>query len=134
MKKFLERTAEQILAKHGTNLSDVLVLMPNQRSCTYFRNELKQQAKQAVFAPEISTLQNWMLAQSDFVLADNIEMVAELYACHQQIGGTLSLDEFIATANVLLGDFDELDLQMADAKSFFKNLENAAKHENLRAW
>ncbi len=123
MKKFLERTAEKILAKHGNNLSDVLVLMPNQRSCTYFRNELKRQAQQAVFAPEISTLQNWMLAQSDLVVADNIELVSELYACHKQISGTLTLDDFIGTANVLLQDFDELDLQMANAKSFFKNLE-----------
>jgi ATP-dependent helicase/nuclease subunit B len=123
MKKFLERTAEQILAKHGNNLSDVLVLMPNQRSCTYFRNELKRQAQQAVFAPEMSTLQNWMLAQSDLVIADSIELVSELYACHKQISGTLALDDFIGTANVLLQDFDELDLQMANAKSFFKNLE-----------
>ncbi len=123
MKKFLERTAEKILAKHGNNLSDVLVLMPNQRSCTYFRNELKHQAQQAVFAPEISTLQNWMLAQSGLVVADNIELVTELYACHKQIGGTLTLDDFIGTANVLLEDFDELDLQIADAKSFFRNLE-----------
>ncbi len=123
MKKFLERTAEQIIAKHGNNLSDVLVLMPNQRSCTYFRNELKRQAQQAVFAPEISTLQNWMLAQSDLVVADNIELASELYACHKQISGTLALDDFIGTANVLLQDFDELDLQMANAKSFFKNLE-----------
>ncbi len=123
MKKFLERTAEQILAKHGNNLSDVLVLMPNQRSCTYFRNELKRQAQQAVFTPEISTLQNWALAQSSLVVADSIELVSELYACHKQIGGTLALDDFIGTANVLLEDFDELDLQMANAKSFFKNLE-----------
>ncbi len=123
MKKFLERTAAQILAKHGNNLSDVLVLMPNQRSCTYFRNELKRQAQQAVFAPEMSTLQNWMLAQSDLVIADSIELVSELYACHKQISGTLALDDFIGTANVLLQDFDELDLQMANAKSFFKNLE-----------
>ncbi len=123
MKKFLERTAEQILAKHSNNLSDVLVLMPNQRSCTYFRNELKGQAQQAVFAPEISTLQNWMLAHSDLAVTDSIELVSELYACHKQIGGTLALDDFIGTANVLLQDFDEIDLQMANAKSFFKNLE-----------
>jgi len=123
MKKFLERAAEKILAKHGNNLSNVLVLMPNQRSCTYFRNELKKQAAQAVFAPEISTLQNWTLAQSNLVMADNIELVTELHQCHKEIGGALSLDEFIGTANVLLEDFDELDLQMVNAKSFFKNLE-----------
>ncbi|MES2619420.1 MAG: PD-(D/E)XK nuclease family protein [Bacteroidota bacterium] len=123
MKKFLTITAEKILAKHGNNLSDVLVLMPNQRSCTYFRNELKRLAQQAVFAPEISTLQNWMLSQSDLVVADNIELITDLHACHKSIGGDLSLDDFMGTANVMLTDFNELDLQMADAKLFFRNLE-----------
>jgi CRISPR/Cas system-associated exonuclease Cas4 (RecB family) len=123
MKKFLQQTAERILSAHGSNLSNVLVLMPNQRSCTYFRNALQQQAEQAVFAPEISTLQNWMLDKSELVLADNIELITDLYACHKNIGGTLTLDEFIGIANVMLEDFDELDLQMTNAKLFFKNLE-----------
>ncbi|HLP22217.1 MAG TPA: PD-(D/E)XK nuclease family protein [Chitinophagales bacterium] len=122
MKKFLERTAEQIVAKHGRNLSNVLVLMPNQRSCTYFKNELNRQAEQTVFAPEILTLTDWMLAQSQLVVADNIELVRELYACHKEIGGAQTLDEFMSTANVMLNDFNELDMQLTDAKSFFKNL------------
>ena len=36
-----------------------------------------------------------MLAQSDLVIADSIELVSELYACHKQISGTLALDDFI---------------------------------------
>ena len=68
-------------------------------------------------------IQNWMLSQSDLVVADNIELVTELHACHKSIGGDLTLDDFMGTANVMLSDFNELDLQMADAKSFFRNLE-----------
>ena len=123
MKKFLEMAAGQILNAHGNNLSEVTVLMPNQRSCTYFKNELQNLATHTVFAPEIETLQSWMLAQSNFSVADNLELVAELYSCHQDIGGELTLDDFIGTAHVLLADFDELDMQMVDEKSFFKNLE-----------
>lgn len=123
MKKFLARVAESIKAKHGNNLSNVLVLFPNQRSCTYFVNQLKQQAERVVLAPEVSTLQNWMLAQSNLQATERIELLAELYSCYQQIGGDLSFDEFIGTAQVLLNDFEEIDLQMANAKSFFKNLE-----------
>ena len=123
MSYFLQLTANNIIAKHGNNLSDILVLMPNQRSCTYFKNELKLQAQKAILAPEINTLQNWLLEQSDYVIADNVELVTELYNCHKQIGGELTLDDFIGTANVLLADFEELDLQMTDSVLFFKNLE-----------
>ncbi|MFN8323135.1 MAG: PD-(D/E)XK nuclease family protein [Chitinophagales bacterium] len=123
MKKFLEMAASQILNTHGNNLSEVTVLMPNQRSCTYFNNELQNLATHTIFAPEIETLQNWLLAKSNLSVVDNLELVAELYRCHQDIGGELSLDDFIGTANILLADFDELDMQMVDPKSFFKNLE-----------
>lgn len=124
MKKFISKAAEQVLQTHGNNLADVLVLMPNQRACTYMRNTLQTLAHGAVFAPEITTLQNWMLSHSDMVVADNIELVTELYACHKAIGGTNTLDDFIGLANVMLDDFNRIDMQMADSKLFFKNLEN----------
>ncbi len=123
MTKFLEGLAAKLLSKHGNDLSNVLVLMPNQRSCTYLRNELKKQAASAVFAPEIVMMQKWVLEQSELIVVDSIELVKELYDCHKQIGGGLTLDEFIGTANILLADFDEIDLQMANARLFFKNLE-----------
>ncbi len=121
--KFLEEVAQQLIRTHGHDLSGILVLMPNQRSCTYLRNELQAQAQHAIFAPQLSTLQNCMMGLSEYVVADNLELIAELYACHRQIGGELTMDEFIGTGSVLLNDFEELDLQMADVKSFFKNLE-----------
>lgn len=124
MKKFITKAAEQLLQTHGNNLADVLVLMPNQRGCTYLRNTLQQLAQGAILAPEITTLQNWMLSHSDMVVADSIELVTELYACHKAIGGTNTLDDFIGLANVMLDDFNRIDMQMADSKLLFKNLEN----------
>lgn len=123
MKTFIQQSAEKIQLAHGNNLSNLLVLMPNQRSCIYFKNALQQLAERAIITPEISTLQNWLLSKSDLALADNIELITLLYNCHQQIGGSLMLDEFIGIANIMLTDFDELDLQMCDSKRFFKNLE-----------
>lgn len=131
MKKFLEQTAEKILKKHGNDLSRVLVLTPNQRSCIYFRNALQNLTERSVFAPEISTLQNFLLAQSTLTLADNIELITDLYSCHKQIGGSQTFDEFIGSANTILSDFDELDLQMADTKIFFKNLERL---QSMKMW
>lgn len=123
MSTFLHDIAKQILEKHGSNLSRVLVLLPNQRSCTYFRNALHSLANKAVLSPEISTLQNFMLSQSELTTTDTIELITELYACHRETGGDATLDDFIGTAHVMLDDFNELDMQMVNAKSFFKNLE-----------
>jgi ATP-dependent helicase/nuclease subunit B len=123
MTNFLQRCAHKIFTKHGANLSRVLVLMPNQRSCTYFKHELKQLAKTAIFAPEVSTLHNWALSHTDFLMTDNLELVLAMHDCHRELGGLLPLDDFFATANVLLADFDELDLQLVDPSAFFRDLE-----------
>jgi ATP-dependent helicase/nuclease subunit B len=123
MTNFLQRCAQKVFTKHGANLSRVLVLMPNQRSCTYFKHELKQLAKTAIFAPEVSTLHNWALSHTDFLMTDNLELVLAMQDCHRELGGLLPLDDFFATANVLLADFDELDLQLVDPSAFFRDLE-----------
>lgn len=123
MTNFLHQCAQKIYTKHGANLSKVLVLMPNQRSCTFFKHELRKLAKTAIFAPELSTLHNWAIGHTDFLLSDNLELVLAMHDCHRELGGVLSLDDFFATANILLADFDELDLQLVDPTTFFRDLE-----------
>lgn len=122
MKRFLTSAAETILEQHGTNMSQVLVLLPNQRSCTYFNNELQSLAQRAILSPMVSTLQNFILEQSPFTISDRISLITDLYACHKNIGGELLLDEFIGIADILIQDFDELDEEMVQSKLFFKNL------------
>lgn len=123
MGSFLKQLAERILTTHGRNLSGVLVLAPNRRLCTYFTNTLHELAEGAVIAPEVDTLQDWMMKQSPLVLRDNLALITGLYTAYRKTGGDLALDDFIGTANVMLSDFEELDIQMANARSFFKNLE-----------
>ncbi len=124
MEKFLAKTAKYILDKHGHNLSNVLVLMPNHRSCIYFREALKDASPEAIWAPEITTLQDWTFSKSELSLIEPMEQLVQLYEVYQQQGGDETLDEFLSFARVMLDDFDEVDLQLADAKSFFGYLVN----------
>lgn len=123
MSSFLRQVAAKMLTEHGRNLAGVLVLTPNHRLSTYFINTLHQLAEGAVIAPQVSTLQDWMMQRSKLVLRDNLDLVTGLYNAYRKTGGDQPLDDFIGTANVMLADFEELDLQMANARSFFKNLE-----------
>lgn len=123
MEKFLTRVAEKIWKAHGKDMSRALVLLPNQRSCTYFLKELQQQTFTPILAPEVVTLEKKILECAPGVVADRLETELQLYKAHQNTGGHLSLDEFMGIGSVMLDDFEELDLQMADARLFFKNLE-----------
>ena len=123
MGKFLADTAKYILDKHGANLSDITVLMPNHRSCVYLRQAMKDAATGPVWSPEIITLQEWVSSKSNLALIESLQQLTELYDVYKLIGGEEALDEFVSTAQIMLSDFNEVDLQIANAKSFFNYLE-----------
>lgn len=123
MEQFLVRAAKYILDKHGNNLSDITVLMPNHRSCVYFRQALIDSGVEILWTPHILTMQDWVYDSSTLSIIDPLEQVMELYEVYRTRGGEDSLDEFIPTAQTMLNDFNEVDFQLADAKSFFFNLE-----------
>lgn len=122
MEKFLAHTARQLLQKHGNNLNDISVLMPNHRPCVYFRQALRDSTEQTIWSPEISTLHDWVFAKSELAFIEPLQQLLELYQVYKGIGGEETLDEFIPTAQIMLSDFDEVDMQLADARLFFKNL------------
>jgi hypothetical protein len=123
MEKFLTRVADHLLKKHSNNLSRVTVFFPNQRSCTYFTQTLKEVSEGVVWAPDIRTLESWVYKNSQFVLIEQLEQIIRLYQIYTRIDGSESFDEFYHVAEVLLRDFSELDVQLTDTDSFFFNLE-----------
>ncbi|MBL7779291.1 MAG: PD-(D/E)XK nuclease family protein [Chitinophagales bacterium] len=123
MSRFLKTVATEILQLHGNDLSRLLVLFPNHRSIQYFKQELMQLADKPIVSPELQTLQQYMLSFSNLTLADDMELVTALYGSYRKVGGEKTMDDFIGFADALLSDFDELDMQMVNAKLFFKELE-----------
>lgn len=123
MEKFLTKVARHILSKHGNNLSGITVLMPNHRSCVYLRQALKASATKTIWSPEIITLKDWIFNRSRLTLIEPLEQMLVLYDLYKAKEGEETFEEFISTARVMLDDFDEVDMQLAEAKPFFSFLE-----------
>ena len=123
MEKFLTRVAKHILAKHGNNLSGLTMLMPNHRSCIYLMQALKNNAAKAIWAPQIITLKDWVFGQSSLTLIEPLEQMMELYDIYKAKEGEETFEEFVSTGRVMLADFDEVDMQLAEAQPFFSFLE-----------
>jgi len=45
MKAFLQEVAEYIYQKHGDNLKNLTILMPNRRSCIFLKQEIAKTLK-----------------------------------------------------------------------------------------
>ena len=115
--------AKHILDKHGNNLNGVTVLMPNHRSCIYLRQAMNDSGGQTANGPEIVTLKDWIFERSALTLIEPLQQIIELYEVYKVKEGEETLDEFISTARVMLADFDEVDMQLANAKPFFSAVE-----------
>jgi ATP-dependent helicase/nuclease subunit B len=122
MTKFLTQVAEYIRGAHPAGLQDVLMCFPNNRAGYFFAEELQPMLAIGAWMPEIVTLEKWIQALSDKTLVQNVELINLLYKVYTEIGGADDFESFISTAQTMLGDFQEIDKQLVNAKRLFKDL------------
>lgn len=132
MKSFLNIVAQDILAKYGTNLSEVVVVFPNKRASLFLNEELiKLSDSKPVWSPKYMTISELFRSQSQLIVADQIKLVCELYKHYaEKTGTTESLDDFYGWGELMLSDFDDLDKNMGDAKHIFENTDEIHSYDS----
>ena len=120
---FLHHVAEDILRKHGTDLSRTTVVFPNKRASIFLNECLFKIANKPIWSPRYRTISDLFRSQSTREVADDIKLVCDLYQsyikCTQSIE---TLDRFFGWGIVLLNDFNDIDKSKANAHGLFSNL------------
>jgi ATP-dependent helicase/nuclease subunit B len=122
--KFLEQAADFILNDIGSNTLQTAIIFPNKRSEIFLKNHLKKKIKSGYWLPDFFTIDEFIVQASGQVELDPVNVYFELYKIHKDIAGkeTRSLDEFLAWAPIMLADFTDIDLYLANAENIFTNL------------
>lgn len=131
---FLHSVARAYAARYS-DLSEVLFLFPNKRSGTFFLKYLKEELHdRASIAPEIKTISEFVGEVSGRVTASRIDLLFMLYRCYRGLLGlsereeeseeAVSFDSFMGWGEAVLGDFNEVDLYLADPEEVFKNVKD----------
>ncbi|MCX7861924.1 MAG: PD-(D/E)XK nuclease family protein [Bacteroidales bacterium] len=132
MNTFLQEVAKGIYLKHTNNLNEVLILMPNRRSCLYLQEHfIKLIDKNVSWLPEIVSFKDWVCKHSALTLADEIVLLFELYQSFSVKELVKSFDEFIQIGKILLNDFNEIDAELVDVEKFFKNIADLEQIQEL---
>ena len=132
MKSFLEHVAEDIIQKHGTDLSRVTVVFPNKRASLFLNEHLARQAQRPIWSPAYITISELFRQQSDLHIADPIQSVCLLHQSFCTITGSdETLDKFYGWGQLLLSDFDDIDKNMADADRVLANLRDIHELDDL---
>lgn len=131
MDKFLEQVARYYRQKYGAQLGQFTFLLPNQRSCLFFKRYLLTAANTPVEMPEITTLAYFMAKRSGLREGSRNELLFTLYNAYlhtlqQHRPGTepRDYDRFLFWGSMMVDDFDEIDFAQADAQRIFTNMRN----------
>lgn len=126
MVPFLHQVAAHYLSVEG--LEDYCFVFPNRRSGQFFTHYLKQQLVKASPGPHllpcVTSINDLVNEFTGTVTATDIEMTFALYDAYCQVMGDRAqpLDKFIYWAQLIVGDFNDIDKSLADAHEVYRNL------------
>jgi hypothetical protein len=130
MQTFLGKTADHLFQSHGMEeLKDIAVVMPSQRGILYLKKELAIRGDRPFLSPSFFTIEEFALQMTDSVLEDPIDLLFEAYACFKEVDPNTDFDRFATWGQMMLKDFDTLDLYLVDPSSLFTFLSEAKSIE-----
>ena len=128
---FLEYVAKDIIARHGTNLSDIVVVFPNKRASLFMNDCLAGMAERPIWAPAYTTISDLFGTHSRLKKANDIKLVSDLHKTFCEITGSNEpLDRFFSYGLQMVNDFDDIDKNMADAGQVFGNISGLHEYDN----
>lgn len=132
MKTFLEYLAEDLIQKHGKDLSRFAIVFPNKRAALFLNQAIAKAAKGLMWAPSYLTISDFFREQSDLTVADPIKSVCILHQVYKEIAQKdETLDEFYGWGQLLLADFDDIDKNMVDSEKLFGLLSAHKEMDNI---
>ncbi len=128
---FLHQVARHYAALPPQELCDYCFVFPNQRSGRFFLEELQHQFQTGYIMPAVTPLTEFVseLASDlrltpSLQIASSIETLMALYKAYEEIFGeqAQSFDHFVYWANIIVNDFNEVDLALVDPRKLYTNL------------
>ena len=134
MHGFIKQVINKIIISNGTDISKVIIILPNKRSRIFLKQEISKIVKKTIFSPLIYDIEEFMSLVSGINKISETELLFEFYNIYlnqTKKDNQQTFEEFISWAKTLLRDFSEIDRELCDTDSLFDYL-NAFK--DLTHW
>lgn len=128
MTAFLETLAESIVASR-IPLQEAAIILPNKRAKRMLLLAIANNYDKPVFAPAIFTIDDFMERLSPLESLDKVTLMVKLYELYRHNYDSKSVDEVFTWAPAFVDDISEMDMQLADVITVFKDLSGAKAFE-----
>jgi hypothetical protein len=123
MTPFLQQVANVFYRHYGAECRRLAFVFPNRRAGLFFRKYLSMAAGKPMFSPAIRTISELFFELSGRQAADPVRMLFLLYGIYvRRSGRDEPFDNFVHWGETLLGDFDDVDKYLVDARRLFTNV------------
>lgn len=120
---FLKQIANYYSTNYN-NVEDFCFVFPNRRSGQFFIKYYEETCATNCLRPYVTTISDFVDDNSDSTLATPTELIFNLYQSFCEVTGNhdYEFDKFINWGNILVADFNDVDLYMVEAKNLFANI------------
>lgn len=127
MKRFVKNITDKLVANHGANLSNILLVMPNNRLEDFMENELSKSNEGTVVLPRTITLKKMVQEICGLIVPDQLDQLFTLFKVYKEQSLLLkqepqNIERFLSWGRMLLADINEVDSQLIDGSTFFNVL------------
>lgn len=128
---FINDLVSQISAI-GKPLHKIKIIVPSKRAIKYIKETLATTSPVPQFAPEITTISDWIEDSSEYQFAKPIESIVALFEIHLSFNTDQynTFDQFFSWGKSLLSDFDEIDRYLVNPTEIYRDLRNIKEIEN----
>lgn len=131
---FLESVAQYYVErKSEADWTDLCFVFPSHRAGVFFKNALRRQiGERIIYGLRIATIDELIGRNDTLQQADKLTLCFELYNTYCDVfrdaeGANFDFDTFYSWAPMFLGDFDDVDKYLVDARQIFSNLAELEK-------
>lgn len=126
MEPFLEKLARHIKDSAGNDTRDICIVLPNRRAGLFLKKHLASVYRKNIWAPTIFAIEDFIMQHGPYRQAEQATLLFELFKVHEEVADDKdrqTFEEIMAWGPILIDDFNELDLHLADAVQVFSYLE-----------
>lgn len=126
MKKFIDEIIDLYNSNRYPNALSTCIITPNKRAHRFIQRKLISTSTKEGFLPKLFSIDDFIFHHIPLVRIDEVDLTYILYEVFNSLQKeSLDFDEFLGYSSILLHDFNEIDMQMADGKDIFSYLNDA---------
>ena len=120
---FLEKVAYKLREQHGGEMEKQIVVLPSRRAGLYLARSLSRLSDKPQWSPRMLTVSELFSSFTDLNPAETELLIFELYRVYKnRFGEEMTFDDFWSWGEVIINDFNDIDLYLADAEKLYGNI------------